>query len=232
MFIEVPCIDRALATGRTVDFYYEHNSHFTTESFVRMLGRCRVAVEHLSHGYDGEVVYACVRLEGQPAQVAHADESLRFHQRAPLATTILRRQLRDLHESGRSVAIWGGTGKSAAFIAQVGADASRFPIVVDSDPDKAGTFVPGTGQEIRSPDWLRAHPVEVVIIPPQWRARDIVREMVGKGLACEVVLIEHDGLLVDYFADEHPYPHGRRPPRWGSAPLPRESLDAVCAADD
>ena len=44
LYLEVPCIDRALEIGRTVDFYYEHNSHFTSESFERMLERCVVYI--------------------------------------------------------------------------------------------------------------------------------------------------------------------------------------------
>jgi hypothetical protein len=205
-FLEVPCIDRAVATGRTVDFYYEHNSHFTTESFTRMLSRCAVTPEHLGHGYGGEVIFGLVRLGRCPGQVARTRAALEFHAGARAALAAIRRQLDELYTSGRSVAIWGGTGKSAAFMVQAGADAGRFPVVVDSDPQKVGTFVPGTGQEIRSSHWLIDHPVDVLIIPPQWRARDIVREIAHSGIVCDTVLIEHGGRLVDYFADPHPYP--------------------------
>ena len=43
---------------------------------------------------------------------------------------------------------------------QFGVDAVRFPLVVDSDQDKVGTFAPGTGQEIRFRDWLIDHPTD------------------------------------------------------------------------
>src|SRR4029434_11204126 len=102
----------------------------------------------------------------------------------------IRRQLTELADSGASVAIWGGTGKAAAFIHQFEADAGRFPLVVDSDPDKAGTFVPGTGQKIEFRDVLKAIAVDTVIIPTQWRARDIVEEMQREGIAARTVLIE------------------------------------------
>jgi hypothetical protein len=206
LFVEVPCIDRALATGRTFDFYYEHNSHFTTDSFRRMLARCGCTVEHLSHGYDNEVVYALVRLAARPAQLAYATASLDFRDRAARARETLRADLHALAGTGETVAVWGGSGKSAAFMAQAGADAERFPLVVDSDLDKVGTFVPGTGQEIRFRDWLLTHPVDVVIIPTHWRARDIVREMATHGITCAHVLIEFEGRLVDYFSSAHPYP--------------------------
>jgi hypothetical protein len=47
--------------------------------------------------------------------------------------------------------------------------------------------------------------VDIVIIPPQWRARDIILEMEREGITFKRVLIEDAGALIDYFADPHPY---------------------------
>lgn len=91
-----------------------------------------------------------------------------------------------------------------------GADAQRFPLVVDSDRDKVGTFVPGTGQEIQFRDCLLDREVDVVIIPPQWRAADIISEMAQAEIIVDQVLIEHLGQLVDFHHDDHPY--GRTKP--------------------
>lgn len=208
LYLEVPCIDRALEAGRTFDFYYEHNSHFTTTSFARMLSRSGVAGPRIGHGYGDEVIYAFARLAPDPGQARHARAALIFREEAHRSIEGLRAELDALAASGLSVAIWGGTGKAAAFMAQAGADAQRFPVVVDSDPDKVGTFVPGTGQEIRPPAWLAAHAVDVVIVPAHWRARDIVREMAASGITAPTVLIEFRGLLVDYFTAPHPYRDG------------------------
>jgi hypothetical protein len=205
LYLEVPCIDRALRTGRTFDFYYEHNSHFTTTSLMRMLSRCGVVEQRIGHGYHGEVLYAFVRLGRNQAQVEHARAAIAFRDEARRSLARLRADVDLLAASGRSVAIWGGTGKAAAFITQAGVDARRFPIVVDSDADKVGTFVPGTGQEIRARDWLVTHPVDVIVIPSHWRARDIVCEMADARIRCRTVLIEFGGRLVDYFTEPHPY---------------------------
>ncbi|HMX38300.1 MAG TPA: LysO family transporter [Ferruginibacter sp.] len=54
LFTEVPCIDRVFETGRFVDFYYEHNSHFTTRSFMRMLqrsGGVEIVPAAIVHGF-------------------------------------------------------------------------------------------------------------------------------------------------------------------------------------
>src|ERR1035441_3478783 len=74
-------------------------------------------------------------------------------------------ELRAWHNTGLRIAVWGSTGESAAFLQAYNLDALRFPIVVDSDPARAGTLVPGTGQTIRSPDWLLDHPVAIILIP-------------------------------------------------------------------
>ena len=86
-----------------------------------------------------------------------------------------------------------------------GADARRFPLVVDSDPSKAGSFVPGTGQEIQFRDVLKKNVIDVVIIPTQWRARDILAEMQREQIAARQILIEHGGDLVDFALGQHPY---------------------------
>lgn len=204
LFAEVPCIDRVFATGRLADFFYEHMSHFTTESFRTLMQRAGEVVQ-LAHGYDGEVVYALVRLQIPQALRERARHSNAFAAAAQRSRKTIAAQLDSLATSGQRVAIWGGTGKAAAFMHQFGADALRFPLVVDSDPDKAGTFVPGVGQEIAYRDLLKTQPVDVVIIPTQWRARDIAAEMAREGIVAKSILIEHEGGLIDFFADEHPY---------------------------
>jgi len=205
LFIEVPCIDRVFATGRTADFYYEHNSHFTTRSLEIMLRRSGAEIESIGHGYDDEVVFGFARLSPDAEQAENARTAKGFRDRAEHARRTIAGQLDALHAAGRSVAIWGGTGKGAAFMGYYGADAERFPVVVDSDPLKAGTHVPGTGQRIAFRDHLLNQPVAVIIIPTQWRARDIVLEIGRVGITCEQILIEHEGRLIDYDADAHPY---------------------------
>jgi len=205
LFIEVPCIDRALAIGRTVDFFYEHNSNFTTRSLERLLQRCATSVELIERGYNDEVVYGLARFAKQQEQVDFAQQALAFRSRAVDSRWNVRRSLDALVAGGKNVAIWGGTGKAAAFIHQYELDAARFPVVVDSDPDKVGTFVPGTGQEIRFRDYLLDHPADIILIATQWRAPDIVDEIKQCGIPFLNILIEHDGRLTSVLRNAHPY---------------------------
>ena len=198
MYLEVPCIDRALDAGRTEDFFYEHNSHFTTASFCRMLERTGARLEALGHGYEGEVVYAFVRLEAAGESIGNGLAALRFLAAAGRARQRIAQQLTALYQSGKRVAFWGGTGRAAAFINAHGADAERFPTVVDSDRLKAGSYVPGSGQLIRFRDWLIEHPADVIVIPCQWRATDIFREIREQGIRYETILIDRQGELVNF----------------------------------
>lgn len=207
-YFEVPCIDRALASGRTVDFYYEHSSQFTSASFSQMLSRSAAEVLEMGHGYDGEVVFGFIQLGASHSALEFAKLSRQFSADATTAKQTIADQLSKLHKAGKRVAVWGGTGKSAAFICRHGVDKGRFPVVVDSDATKVGTFVPGTGQVIRHPDFLVKNPVDVVIVPPQWRAVDICLEMSQAGIAPQSVLIEHKGRLIDFNRDAHPYRQG------------------------
>lgn len=207
LFAEVPCIDRVFETHRLADFFYEHAAHFTTLSFRTLMERAGEVVA-LARGYDGEVVYALVKLDVPATTQERAATALAFSRRAETSRGTICAQLDELASSGVKVAIWGGTGKAAAFMHQFGADAKRFPLVVDSDRIKVGTFVPGTGQEIAFRDVLKSTPVDVVIIPTQWRAKDIAAEMAREGIRPGRLLIEHGGQLVDFETDEHPYRSG------------------------
>jgi hypothetical protein len=58
---------------------------------------------------------------------------------------------------------------------------------------------------IHTPQVLLKSPVDVIVIPTQWRARDIALEITRRGIACEQLLLEYQGKLVDFERDVHPY---------------------------
>jgi hypothetical protein len=205
LLFEVPCIDRALEYGRTNDFYFEHYSQFTTKSFHQMMIRAQFEVKTIGHAYNGEIVYALANTSTRTDHLLRLQSSLGFRATAEKAPEKLARQLAALHASGKKIVIWGGVGKCSAFLNSCGIDAERFPFVVDSDQDKAGTFVPGTGQEIRHCSVLRSEPADIILIGTQWRAKDIAREIAAMGLSAAQIMLEHDGVLVEYFAGDHPY---------------------------
>lgn len=195
LFAETPCIDNVFQTNRLSDFFYEHVSNFTSTSFGRALAEAGEVVK-VATGYNNEVIYGLVKLAVPTEFLSVRSDALTFKKKAINSRGTISSQMQKLYTQGKSVAIWGGTGKAAAFIQYNDIDAVRFPLVVDSDADKVGTCVPGTGQEIRPVEALRALSPDVVIIPMHWRVNDILKEIRIKELDVPVILTESSGSLV------------------------------------
>ena len=204
LYCEVPCIDRVFNTGRLADFYYEHPSQFTTASFTRMLMKAGKIVD-IHHSYDGEVICGLVELTPSDEQQITNHNADAYFSSVSHSIQQIRKDLKRLVDSGKTLAIWGGTGKCASFMHHYNITSKDVSTVVDSDERKWGTYVPGVGQEIRKPSDLLVECVDILIIPTQWRAKDILIEADSINLSFEQVLIEHNGKLIDFRKDEHPY---------------------------
>jgi hypothetical protein len=101
---------------------------------------------------------------------------------------------------GYSTAYWGGTGKGAAFLNAYQITDSP---VVDSDPNKFGLYVPGTGQKIESPETLIENPTRIITITTRWRAADIYAEIQAKGIPYEQLLILDGSDLREYTKEDY-----------------------------
>jgi hypothetical protein len=184
MFAEVPCITKGLRDRRIGDFLYEHVGNFTQRSLQVMFESAGWRTYDTGLAYNDEVAYWIGDTYGtgdpDPTQ-AEAFRKAVWKSVTSVITTI-----RALKQSGYKMAYWGGTGKGAAFL---NAYQIEDGIVVDSDPNKVGLYVPGTGQKIESSDTLICQPVHTLVITTRWRAADIYAEIQAKG-------IEYDQLLV------------------------------------
>jgi SAM-dependent methyltransferase len=204
LFAEVPCIDKVIGSNRTSDFFYEHVSHFTSESFRQLLNGVGENPT-INTGYGEEVIFGTVQVHPSKKQLDSYRNANDYHEQSSENLISIKNQLAEFLNEGKIVAIWGGTGKASFFINYYGLDREKYPLVVDSDPKKAGTFVPGSGQKIQASNSLRAKKVDIIIIPTQWRARDIFREIEELEIQVEAVVIEYQGRLVDFVEDDHPY---------------------------
>src|ERR1017187_2586744 len=91
--------------------------------------------------------------------------------------------------TGLRIAIWGSADESAAFLETHGLDARRF-------------LAPGTGQVIRSPDWLLDRPMDIILILCPCQAADIVRQIDAARIPYEGILIPQEKHLADFHAAE------------------------------
>ncbi|MCA9003220.1 MAG: hypothetical protein KDB61_14955, partial [Planctomycetes bacterium] len=142
-----------------------------------------------------EVVTIVAKPRPNPLQRAVRRRALAFNRSIAEQIQNVRKTLNAWKSEGHRVALWGGTGKAAALINMIGITKELAPIVIDSDARKAGGFVPGTGQQIHTPDYLETHPVDRILICTNWRARDIEREIREDcGLYCDLYVYLNEGL--------------------------------------
>ena len=204
LFCEVPCVDRVYETHRVADFYYEHPSHFTSKSFSTLLEKSGEIID-LKKLYGEEVITGLLKLKPNSNQLDNYNFSLNLSSDISNDVEKIKNEIQKLVYSRKKIAIWGGTGKCAAFMHHYKIKLNDFPIVIDSDIRKVGTFVPGVGQQILHSTHLIDNPVQILIIPTQWRARDIIDECKSLNLTFESILIEHKGHLIDFKSYNHPY---------------------------
>jgi hypothetical protein len=195
VLVEVPCFDNSLALGRVSDFLYEHVSNFTTNSFQKLFSMSGYTRLEINRYYGGEVL-AGFFMPNNGLLHFNADAAKAFGINVCDSILKVKLQLGKLKHTDLLV-FWGGTGKGAAFLNTYGIDCGNFPLVVDSDIHKVGKFVPGMGQEIKTPDILKDALAMIVITTP-WRAKDIKLDIEQRGLKYKRLLVLQEGVLCDY----------------------------------
>jgi SAM-dependent methyltransferase len=86
-----------------------------------------------------------------------------FESRVAEQVAAWRTMIGDARGHGHPTVIWGGGSKAVAFCSAMGT--SHQPdLVVDINPYKQGTFLPGTGQEIVAPERLQGRTRSLVIV--------------------------------------------------------------------
>jgi hypothetical protein len=189
---EVPCFDNSLLLGRVSDFLYEHVSNFTTNSFKTLFKSSGYSELEVNQYYGDEVIAGLF----MPANNVLFPCAKIFSKKVQTSFTTVTEQLAQLRTT-QPIIFWGGTGKGAAFLNNYKLDAVKYPLVVDSDPNKIGRFVPGTGQEIQSPEIIRTIINPIIVITTPWRAKDIKLDIEKRNLKYSRLLVLQKGILSD-----------------------------------
>jgi hypothetical protein len=171
--IEVPDTLRILTEGAFWDLYYEHCSYFTPGSLARLFRAAGFDLLDLRREYDDQYLIleaepaegptrARFNMEDDLAAVSEAVEAFPAGVERQLAHW--RRVMRETIEEGKRITLWGSGSKAVGFCSTLGIGHERVDRVVDINPSKQGTFLPGTGQQIVSPTALLDDPPDVVVV--------------------------------------------------------------------
>ncbi|HEX2980154.1 MAG TPA: class I SAM-dependent methyltransferase [Anaerolineaceae bacterium] len=172
VFFQVPDVTRILVEQGFWDIYYEHCSYFSLGSLARLFRRCGFDVVDLWKDYGEQYLMIEARPgDGKGTPLLPAEDDLeelkdQVDAFAGSTPTTLKRWTDLVHsswEQGKKIVLWGSGSKGVAFLTTLGLrDEIRY--TVDINPNKTGTFMAGTGQEVVSPDFCRDYRPDIVII--------------------------------------------------------------------
>lgn len=83
------------------------------------------------------------------------------------------------------VVFWGSGGKGVSFLNLLDTR-DLISYVVEINPDKQGRFIPGTGQRIVPPEFLRQYSPDVIIISNALYRREIAEQASSLGVDCAI----------------------------------------------
>jgi hypothetical protein len=196
--IEVPDTLRVLHEGAFWDLYYEHCSYFTAGSLARLFRAAGFELIDLRLEYDDQYLILEARPSDEPTPARFdleddgagiAEAVTAFPAIVERQTSHWRRVIDQALSEGKRVALWGSGSKAVGFLSTLGVEHDRVPFVVDINPRKHGTFLPGTAQQIVGPDAMKAHRPDVVIVMNPVYRDEILSDLVARGLRPQVLAL-------------------------------------------
>jgi SAM-dependent methyltransferase len=185
IFFQVPDVGRILKEGAFWDVYYEHCSYFSATSLKHLFTGTGFAVQRIWTGYDGQYLMIVTSPEEHGSDVIPGDEdgvAAIIRMSGSFAAAVARSRgawlsrLRNWAAAGQRTVLWGSGSKAVAFLTTLGVH-DEVEHAVDINPYRVGKYLPGTGQRIVAPAFLRDYrPDNVVIVNPIYRD-EVEREL-------------------------------------------------------
>jgi SAM-dependent methyltransferase len=172
VFFQVPDVRRVLRDVAFWDIYHEHCSYFSAGSLGRLFRRQGFDVLSLWTDYDDQYLMIEAKPRAGEASDPLPEEESPAELRADIRqfTEVVQRRLQNWRqllvegaETDRHVALWGGGSKAVAFLTTLGVK-DEVRTVVDINPYKHGTYLPGAAHRVSAPSELVGNPPDVVII--------------------------------------------------------------------
>jgi hypothetical protein len=167
---EVPNALYTLEQTSLWDVIYEHCTYFTPDSLASTFRLAGFRVLHLEDTYEGQFLSIGAHLSPSPDQAGTGNGAQRTAEKVDDFKTGYREKLDSWRatltrsaSSGRRVALWGAGARGVNFLNLLGVG-SEIGYVVDANPRKHGSYLPGTAHQVRHPRELAEFKPELVII--------------------------------------------------------------------
>lgn len=197
VFFEVP---NALYTFQNMmiwDIIYEHCTYFTPTALSYVFTAAGYRPEAVTEEFGGQFI--SVEAYASPTMLkpiapeeeisALATDITHFEARFKAQKQQWEHSLNLLFQQGKKVVIWGSGSKGVTFLNLLNIH-DEIAYAVDINPRKQNKFIPGTGQEIISPERLAAYQPDAVIVMNPLYATEIKEMLAQMNLSPQILTTE------------------------------------------
>jgi hypothetical protein len=187
VYFEVPNANFILRKSVCWEIIHQHCSYFTSTSLSKLFSECGFELCDISERFGGQFLALEARVRSQaiqPRQNGWTDrqETTKFCNAMGTAFNSSVKEwshyLEEQRKKRRRLIAWGAGAKAVTFLNVVDPDGTAVSHVVDVNPRKVSRFIPGSAQEIISPNAVRDLRPEIAVI-----TNPIYREEIGAALS-------------------------------------------------
>lgn len=204
VFFEVPNVDYTLMDLGIWDLIYEHRSFFSKSSLSYLFYSCGFSISNLTESYRGQ--FLCI--EALPDKLLSLPSipktefavSMKMKSDVKKFTGIFwaaidewKEKLKEIEHSCQKVVLWGAGSKGATFLNMIGCR-HQIEYVIDINPRKHEKYIPGTGQKIVPPEFLKEYRPDIVIVMNPIYENEIQQTIDHLGLSARMILV-HDEII-------------------------------------
>ncbi len=180
------------------DIYYEHCSYFSRVSLGHLFEATGFRILNLQAVFDGQYL----TIEAKPTLRGSNHGNIYGSRKSILQVVkYFRKRVHDhqeqwknlidsYHRHHKKVILWGGSSKSVAFLTSLNIT-EEIEYVVDINPYKQGYFMPGSGQEVVSPSFLREYKPDMIIVMNPVYLEEIHQDLKQMNLSPDILPVDY-----------------------------------------
>ena len=168
VFFEVPNALYTIKDHGIWDIIYEHCSYFSCRSLANAFRKAGFKPINTSIGFGNQ----SLRIEAVP-QTCDNQDTIKSDEINLLSwvenfsnfyKTKVEFWKETLSKLGQRVVIWGAGSKGVSFLNSLAVETDVIEYIVDINPRKWGFYIPGTGQKVIKPEFLKEYKPNLVLV--------------------------------------------------------------------
>lgn len=197
VLFEVPNASFIFRNSGIWDIIYEHCFYYSSVALARLFSACGFDVARVSESFNGQ--YLCLEARVSLHEIgllgdaggdieSMREDILNFAEEYRSCRARWDEALGLFANQGKRVTLWGAGAKGATFLNTL-PGANSLEYVVDVNPHKWGLHIPGAGQKVVSPEFLKEYrPDVLLIVNPNYRD-EISHQVSALGIAPDLLSI-------------------------------------------